>query len=156
MTLTFQGMTTARANALWAGGADDHGNPPEKQISDGNGNPCRHCLQMIAEGEEFLVFSLRPFASRQPYAEQGPVFLHAEPCAAYVAPEMPDVLYDNPNYILRGYGDDERIIYGSGAVTPQTGIEKRANELLSDHKITFVDVRSASNNCWQARITNNG
>ncbi|EFL89676.1 DUF1203 domain-containing protein [Ahrensia sp. R2A130] len=140
MTLTFQGMTTTRANDLWTGGTDDHDNPPERQVSDGNGNPCRHCLQMIEEGEEFLVFSLRPFASRQPYAEQGPVFLHAEPCPAYATSKVPAVLYDSPNYILRGYGNDERIVYGSGAVRPQTAIEIRAGKLLRDDKITFVDV----------------
>ena len=155
--IAFKGMSSEEAQKLWQGGADAHGNPPERQISDGKGKPCRHCLQMIAQGEGFLVFSHKPFGSTQPYAEQGPVFLHAEPCKAFepqdvAAGALPPVLEDSDAYLLRGYDANERIVYGTGAVTAKADIHDRADHLLGRQDIQFVHVRSAANNCWQARI----
>ena len=155
--LTFKGMSSQTAQSLWDGGTDDHGNLPERARSDGLGNPCRHCLKMIDEGEEFLILSHKPFVSRQPYAEQGPIFLHAEPCAAYHhrddrSDTLPPVLNDSPQYMLRGYDGDERIVYGSGSVVATASISSYAQDLLDQPNIEFVHVRTASNNCWQARI----
>ena len=62
--LKFNGMTTEEATHLWDGGADDHGNIPERAVSNGKDNPCRHCLRMIEEGDEFLAISHKPFNSR--------------------------------------------------------------------------------------------
>lgn len=155
--IAFKGMPNAEAQRLWQGGADAHGNPPEQQISDGEGNPCRHCLQMIAKGEAFLIVSHKPFSSTQPYAEQGPVFLHADPCKAFESTDvamgaLPPVLEDSDAYLLRGYDHNERIVYGTGAVTAKADIHGRAEDLFGRQDIQFVHVRSASNNCWQARI----
>ena len=81
----------------------------------------------------------------------GPVFLHAEPCDAYAGTAVPTCL-DSPAYLVRGYGPDERIVYGTGGMTPLTDLTERAGALLTDEGVAFVHVRSASNNCWQARI----
>ena len=155
--LNFAGMSSDEAKHLWDGGCDAHGRLPERAVSDGQGNPCRHCLKMIEEGEEFLVFSYRPFNEVQPYAEQGPVFLHAEPCQAFESTSsqtqaLPPVLEDSPRYLLRGYDENERIVYGSGTITETNQLRETADRLLAQEKITFVHVRSATNNCWQARI----
>ena len=161
--LKFSGMKTEDAERLWRGEADDHGNPPEVATSNGAGNPCRHCLKMIEEGEKFLVFSYRPFDGLQPYAEQGPIFLHAEPCEAYQAdekpeaplsplPPLPPVLEDSPRYMLRGYDQDQRIVYGSGTIADKEDIHDTARDMLKQSNIEFVHVRSATNNCWQARV----
>ena len=64
---------------------------------------------------------------------------------------MPPCL-DSPAYLVRGYGADERIVYGTGEVAALTDLPARAEALLSDARVAFVHVRSASNNCWQARI----
>ena len=82
--ITFVAMPTDQARALQAGGPDANGLSPERAVSSGSGNPCRHCLRFIPEGEEMLILSHRPFPSAQPYAETGPVFLCAEECARWV------------------------------------------------------------------------
>ncbi len=148
------GMPTEEARKFQRGGTDANGQVPEKTKSNGNGNPCRHCLEFIAEGDEMLIVSYRPFNSLQPYAEQGPVFLHARECDAYSGEgdALPKALSNKTECIVRGYGADERIVYGTGKVTPLGEITSRADELLADTEIEFVHVRSASNNCWQARI----
>ena len=101
MTIRFTPMPTTVARAYQAGGADANGQRPERQVSDGGGNPCRHCLQMIPEGADMLVLAHRPFPAPQPYAELGPVFLCADACTAGGGAEVPAML-TSPDYILRG------------------------------------------------------
>lgn len=150
--LNYRAMESERAEALWNGGPDDYGLAPERRLSDGNGVPCRHCLGLIEAGADYLVFAFRPFSSLQPYAETGPVFLHAERCANGGGVDMPDMLRGSADFILRGYGPDERIVYGTGGVVPVERIEARAQELLARDDIASVHVRSARNNCFQCRI----
>ncbi|ARO23770.1 DUF1203 domain-containing protein [Rhizobium sp. S9] len=151
--ICFIAMPTADAEALWNGGRDAYDNPPETMISDGDGNPCRHCLQNIGEGEEMLVFAYRPFPELQPYAETGPIFLHKQPCRRYAAEEIqPPMLTMSPDFIVRGYSADDRIVYGTGAVTDIADIPAYAGTLLARPDIAYVHVRSARNNCFQCRI----
>lgn len=134
-----------------AGGADANGQTPERQLATGTGNPCRHCLQMVPEGAGMLVLAHRPFPAPQPYAELGPIFLCADACQAGGGAALPAMLA-SPEYIVRGYGADDRIIYGTGGVVPTPAIPERAAELLADPKVAYVHVRSARNNCYQVRI----
>ncbi len=157
--LKFSGMNSHDAHQLWQGGTDDYGNVPDFSISDGAGNPCRHCLKMIDKGERFMIISYRPFDELQPYAEQGPIFLHAEPCEAFRAEadpgrvaKIPPVLRDSPQYLMRGYDERQRIVYGSGAIVEKDNIEAVADLMLTKSAIEFIHVRSSTNNCWQARI----
>ena len=153
MTIRFQAMPTAHAEALWNDGRDAYGLPPEFRISDGPGHPCRHCLANIEEGETVLVLAYRPFPDLQPYAETGPIFLHGKRCERYNVEEIqPPVLETSPHYIVRGYGADDHIVYGTGAVTPKERVMSYAEELLARDDIAYVHVRSARNNCYQCRI----
>lgn len=54
--------------------------------------------------------------------------------------------------IVRGYGYDERIVYGTGQVVESPQIAQVASSLLDDPAVQFVDVRSATNNCFFCRI----
>jgi len=151
--LKFLGIETATAESLRAGGPDANGQPAHHMTSDGGGNPCRHCLTNIAGGEDMLVVGHRPFPAPQPYAELGPIFLHARACERYEAGgEAPEVRWNSPSYIVRGYGHNDWIVYGTGEVTPSEDIPARAADLLARDDIAYVDVRSAQNNCFQYRI----
>jgi hypothetical protein len=151
MPIHFIPLPTNAVRAIQAGGLDAYGNAPEAAVSDGDGVPCRHCLRMIAKGDRYLIVSWRPFSTLQPYAETGPIFLHAEYCApAEGGDGLPDIL-DSADYIVRGYDVRERIIYGTGGVTPTAAIAARAVELLARADVAFVDIRSARNNCFQCR-----
>lgn len=152
--IRYEAIPTEDARHYQSGGADAYGMTPERRISDGDGVPCRHCLDFVAKGDAYLILAHRPFPALQPYAETGPIFIHAEACARYEdETRQPPVLKSSPDYILRGYGADDRIVYGTGAVTPLEQMEKRAEELLARNDIAYVHVRSARNNCYQARIS---
>jgi hypothetical protein len=149
--MRFAPIPTDIARAFQAGAPDANGQTPERTVSDGDGNPCRHCLAMIPEGRGMLILGYRPFPAPQPYAEVGPIFLCADPCTAGGGAALPAMLA-SPDYILRGYGPDDRIVYGTGAVTPTGQIMARAAELLADPRVDYVHVRSARNTCFQLRI----
>jgi hypothetical protein len=121
-------------------------------MSDGDGVPCRHCLTDVAAGEAYLVVAHRPFRTLQPYAETGPIFLHAAECERATAHDQRPPILSGPDYIVRGYDDEERIVYGTGAVVPTPDIAAYADRLLGQDGIAFVHIRSARNNCFQCRV----
>jgi Protein of unknown function (DUF1203) len=149
--MRFIPLPTETVRAYQAGGPDANGQPPERAVSDGDGNPCRHCLAMIPKGAPMLILAHRPFPAPQPYAEVGPIFLCADPCVAGGGEALPAIL-TSPDYILRGYGADDRIVYGTGAVVPTGRIAEEAAERLADPRVAYVHVRSARNNCFQVRV----
>jgi len=151
--LLYKPLPTDKIRNLQNGQKDANGQLPEKRIADECGLPCRHCLQEVAIGDAYLVLSYKPFETTQPYAEQGPIFLHAQECAAYSDLEKLPTMYQPENSILlRGYDCNERIVYGTGEVVRNTDTEETAIKILSVTGVTHVHARSATNNCFQYRI----
>lgn len=151
MTLAFIALPTEDVRALQSGAPDANGQTPERTVSDGGGNPCRHCLKIIPAGAEMLILAHRPFPEPQPYAETGPIFLCAEPCERH-EDGMPAITSGVPDYIVKGYTGQDRIRYGTGAVVPTGEVAAYAERLLDRDDIAYVHVRSARNNCYQFRI----
>jgi hypothetical protein len=152
-SLRFIALPTQTVSALQNGRADANHQPPERRISDGDGVPCRHCLTDVAEGEPYLILAYRPFPEPQPYAEVGPIFLHAEPCRRYAeTAEMPPMLARRDRFIIRGYNEQDRIIYGTGQVVDVQDLIEAAAGLLEQPEVRYLHVRSATNNCYQCRI----
>lgn len=145
-------LPTTDVLAFQSGQADANGLQPEQTMSEGNGNPCRHCLKEITAGEPMLVLAHRPFSNIQPYAEVGPIFLCAKHCEAY--PQNADIpkLYENRTMLVRGYTDNQRICYGTGKIIPMTALMDYALSLFSNKEIAFVHVRSATNNCYHFKV----
>ena len=148
----FVALPTDSVRAVQAGRPDANGQPAERIISDGDGNPCRHCLTEIAAGLPMLVLAWRPFPALQPYAELGPIFLHAEPCARWAGEGVPPMFLEWERLLIRGYGPDDRIVYGTGRVVATGELAAAARELLSQPELAYLHARSASNNCYQCRI----
>lgn len=149
----FVSIPSHEAKAFWAGGPDAYGQKPEVHVSDGSGLPCRHCQEDIADGESYLILAYRPFPEAQPYAETGPIFLHAEACARH--PESgatPDIFLKRESYLLKGYGADDRIVYGTGQIVPPREMSEAAIRIFDRGDVSYVHVRSALNNCYSCRI----
>ena len=153
MRLRYSGMPSELAAAYRAGAPDANGQAPERQLSEAGGEPCRHCLGTIAAGEAYLILAYRPFPAPQPYAELGPVFIHAEACPAW-APEagLPPRERHGSGRILRGYGKHHRIVYGTGMVVENGEIETAAAAILARPDVAYLHMRSAANNCFTLRI----
>ena len=152
--LRFVSMPTAEALAFQAGAADANGRAPERHVAEDDGRlPCRHCQRPISAGKAYLILAYRPFPAAQPYAELGPIFLHAEPCERHPdSAELPAMFRDWRNVLIRGYGPDDRIVYGTGEVVPPSGVMAAAERILARADVGYVHLRSSTNNCYQLRI----
>ncbi|TDQ81060.1 uncharacterized protein DUF1203 [Dongia mobilis] len=151
--IKFVSLPTDLVRALQAGGPDANGQVPERHVSDGDGVPCRHCQRDVAAGEPYLILNHRPFPAPQPYAETGPIFLHADPCPRY--PEtaaLPPVVVARKLFLLKGYNAQDRIVYGTGQLVAPAELAAAAGALLARADVAYLHLRSALNNCFQCRI----
>jgi len=151
MQLVVRGIETETVDRIRRGSPDANGQPALARIAEGVANPCRHCLELIAEGDTKLVLSYRPFATLQPYAETGPIFLHERACERYEADALPGWFAFMEPAIVRGYGSDDWIRYETGCVVPGGEIEQTCRRILADDTIAYVHVRSKYN-CFQCRV----
>jgi hypothetical protein len=153
VTICFRPIPTQHARALQEGGRDAYGRAPEVRVSDGEGIPCRHCLGEVAKGERYLVLAYTPFETLQPYAETGPIFLHADRCPAYAETHvLPKEIGSRSLVLMKAYDARDRIVYGKGCLIKPDDITGNAGELFEDSKIAYLHVRSAYNNCYSFRI----
>lgn len=151
-SIRFTALPTETVRALRAGAPDANGMVAERAVSDGGGNPCRHCLHDIPEGAGMLILALRPFPAPQPYAELGPVFLCADDCPRWEGEGVPPVLSKRPQYLIKGYTGADRIAYGTGRIVPAGDLPRAAAALFDDARVRYGHVRSATNNCFTCRI----
>ena len=151
MTVRFLPMDPEFVARVRAGGPDANGQPAEVHVSRGAGTPCRSCMRHVPEGTRYLILAARPFPGPQPYAETGPIFLCADACEPWEEEGVPPILETAPQFLLKGYSSDHRIVYGTGQITRSDAVPAYAARLLEDAAIAYVDVRSAQNNCFQTR-----
>ena len=151
--LKFLPIPTGYVRSIQRGELDSNGQTPERHSK--GGGPCRHCLQPINSDEEMLVIGYCPFPTPQPYAETGPIFLHARNCASYKdTNNLPHMFKKNSNslMIVRGYGSDDRIQYDATAVIPVSELEIQCKKLLLNPEVIYLHVRFAATNCYQFRV----
>lgn len=151
MNLIVRGLPSDEVERLRRGAPDANGQPALTRVAEGVANPCRHCLDLIAEGEGKLVLSYRPFDTPQPYAESGPIFLHERDCARYESDRLPEWFVFLEPAILRGYDGDDWIRYDTGQVVPGARIDAACRQILADDTVKYVHVRSKFN-CFQCRV----
>jgi hypothetical protein len=151
MTLRIQGISTDHVRRLREGGVDANGQAPLVRVAEGVANPCRHCLNLIAEGDDKLVLAYRPFDRHQPYAETGPIFLHREACTRYDGDAVPAWFDFMDPAIVRGYDGDDWIRYDTGDVVRGPDIADACRTILADPTVAYVHVRSKFN-CFQCRV----
>jgi hypothetical protein len=151
--ITYIAMPTEIARKFQSGAADAYDLAPERAVSDGDGVPCRHCLRDVAAGEDYLILAYRPFPQLQPYAETGPIFLHAEKCErAAETHQAPAMLAKRKSHLIKGYSREHRIVYGTGKIVQSTELDAEAATVLKRGDVAYVHVRSSVNNCYTCRI----
>ena len=151
MELHIQGLATDVVDRLRRGEPDANGQPALIRPVQGGANPCRHCLGLIAQGDEMLVLAYRPFAVAQPYAETGPIFLHRHTCERYDSHGLPAWFAYLDPAIVRGYGQDDWIRYDTGKVVAGKELTASCESILADPTVAYVHIRSKFN-CLQCRV----
>ena len=151
MKLAVRGIPSEEVDRIRAGGTDANGQPALGRIAESVANPCRHCLGLIAEGDDKLVLAYRPFRTLHPYAESGPIFLHRRACERYDGDALPGWFQYMDPAIIRGYGHDDWIRYDTGDVVPGAELTVACRRILADDTIAYVHLRSKYN-CFQCRV----
>ncbi len=149
-TLRYIPITTEEVTAYRQGKLDYNQQIPEP--ADGTGSPCRHCLNDIANDETSLLLGYRPFPRPDPYAESGPIFIHATNCEYYAHRSVPAIIKDREQIIIRGYDKNNRIIEGTGKVINTESVESEAHKLFTDDRVDYLHIRSVTNNCYFCRV----
>lgn len=152
MTVRFIPIPAEPARFYRHGGQDAYGLVPERaEASTGEGTPCRHCLRQVPAGAAYLILAYRPFTGLNPYTETGPIFVCADDCVRR-GDGFPKEFLSSAQYLVRGYSENERIIYGTGHIIPTEEIERHCAILFDQELVDFIHIRSASNNCFQCRV----
>lgn len=127
---------------------DDFGN--RLQVRTGVEAPCRSCLRITRPHEPLIVFALQPFATRGPYAEVGPVFIHAQPCGGYTEVTTFPADFVQRCLTMRAY-NDEGTIQAAELSTPGDP-EASLARLFADDRVRFVHVRNPAWGCYDFRV----
>ncbi len=115
-----------------------------------NQGPCRSCLRISTAPEDLILLSYRPLADTNPYAEVGPIFVHAHACAPYTATDTFPPDFARRELIVRAYTHEGRI--ADAVVTPGPQVPQAAAAFLADASIAEVHVRHRSYTCYAFKI----
>jgi hypothetical protein len=137
---------TARTEAR----SPQYGHPAHRELAKGTG-PCRLCLGTFRVGEEHrLLFTYDPFAGLDPYPSPGPVFVHADGCAAWAEPEgFPEGLRALP-LTIEAYAAG-RWLVARERVT-DGDVEGAVRRLFGHPVVGYLHVRNTEAGCYIARI----
>jgi hypothetical protein len=132
-----------------AAGHDDFGNPLVAVTSEEGGAPMRCCLRPAEPGDRLCLIAYRPFTRPGPYAESGPVFIHAEACAGYASTSIyPPGYRDWPTMVFRPYCHDGSIAYDAIRMGDGATAEALIASTLADPGIEFIHARNVHAGCY--------
>jgi Protein of unknown function (DUF1203) len=140
-------------------GQDQFGNELRPIVDDEGGSPLRCCLRRTAPGETVYLIAYRPFTAPGPYAETGPVFVHASACPGYrEAGAYPASYRDWPTMVFRPYRHHaglncDAIAYDAIQMGDGPTAEKLIISIFADPTIKFIHTRNVHAGCFMFAIT---
>ena len=130
---------------------DEYGNDFAIRTDASGGAPLRCCLRESRPGERIGLMAYAPFPWSGPYAEVGPVFVHADECPGYDTPgDWPQEYRGRPQ-VLRAYGPERSIV--AARVAESEEIDAALRELLADDGVEFVHSRNVAHGCWMLTVS---
>jgi hypothetical protein len=129
-------------------GIDHSGNPVVVFADVEGGWPLRCCLRDSTAGDRLAIVAWSPFPWSGPYAEVGPIVIHASDCGGRTATSLPVQFLTRPQ-LLRPYGYDRRIAYDDVVIVEGDGsLPDVLVDLLSRDHIDFVLARNLLAGCY--------
>lgn len=150
-TFEVRALPQDRLDAIRRAGVDEFGNQVEvTTVSEGGNAPLRCCLRVATAGEKVALIAWCPFEQPGPYAEMGPVFIHADRCDGYPDGRSYPEGYRDRQQIFRSYGHDGRIV--DGEIVAGADAEPAIGRLLARPEIAFVHSRNVTYGCYMFEI----
>jgi hypothetical protein len=133
-------------------GADDFGNPFVPTVVTAAGDtPLRCCLRDAEPGERVALIAWRPASVGGPYAEVGPVFVHAESCAGYVDTGRYPEGFRHRTQLLRAYDAQGRQV--DNLLVDGAAADAVLSELVARPRVAFVHSRNPMAGCYMFGVT---
>jgi Protein of unknown function (DUF1203) len=129
---------------------DDLGNPVVSEVDAEGGSPLRCCLRDAAPGERVAAIGYNPFSWSGPYAETGPVFIHADECPGYQELHSYPVGFRHRQQIFRAYSAQRRIV--DAVIVAGADAEDVLAELLARPEVDFVHSRNVAYGCYMFTV----
>ncbi|MEU2558675.1 DUF1203 domain-containing protein [Streptomyces longispororuber] len=140
---------------------DDAGRACEPFVDEEGGDPLRCCLRPVRPGERVALVSYAPLrrwaaatgARPGAYDEQGPVFIHADPCDGPAEAAGDTYPFARPGALrtLRRYDARGRIVGGRLLEIPEdttAGFDAALAEAFADPEVGQVHVRAVEYGCF--------
>jgi hypothetical protein len=112
--------------------------------------PCRSCLRISRRPEELILLSYQPSPDRGPYAEIGPIFIHARECRPYAQTESFPADFAERRLVLRAYGQTGEIV--DAMVAPPGTAPDCAARFFEDERVVEIHARHESYTCFDFKI----
>jgi Protein of unknown function (DUF1203) len=150
MQFIVRGLTQDLADEVRRTGVSPgYGHPTHIEVARGTG-PCRCCLEPFVSGRDARVlFTYRPPGDSDSLMAPGPVFIHAQHCAAWSGTGFPDALRVLPlAFEARATGSRVTALSADDGESVETQIER----LFRDTQAQWIQVRHAHAGCFIARV----
>ena len=149
--LIFEPIPPERLARIRAAMTDEAGHPLTEQTDREGGSPLRCCLRESRPGERVLLLSYAPPGGRGPYAETGPVFVHAQPCGGYATPDRYPPALRHRQQVVRAYDHDGRIAAGVLAADGGQAMPV-IRDLLDRPGVALVQLRNVGYGCYNFAV----
>lgn len=150
MSFRIAALPAADLERIRARGEDDFGNPVEPFEATSTGMPLRCCLRDATPGEQVALIACRPSPVPGPYAEVGPVFVHAQACLGYAEADRYPQGYRGRNQLLRAY--DARGHQVENVVVDGPAAEHAITDLLGRPGVAFLHSRNVLAGCYMFAV----
>jgi hypothetical protein len=148
-TIEIQGTDPEQLHALRSSGVDHNGDPVEPFTDHEGGWPLRCCLTDSEPGDELAIVGWSPFPWRGPFAETGPIVVHADACGGLEGGHDVPAQLLGRRQLVRPYGNDRRIAYDRVVIVEADGsLPSVLEAVLGDDDIDFVHVRNVLAGCY--------
>ena len=131
---------------------DDFGNAfVPTVVTEAGGTPLRCCLRDAEPGERVALIAWQPASVGGPYAEVGPVFVHAEACAGYVDTGRYPEGFRHRTQLLRAY--DARGRQVDNLLVDGAEADPVLSELIARPGVAFVHSRNPMAGCYMFAVS---
>lgn len=115
------------------------------------GGPLRCCLRETRPGEPVLLIAYTPPGTAGPYAERGPVFIHAGPCGGYQTPHQYPPGLSHRSQVVRAYDHRGRIAAG---ILARDGDQATAiiRQQLARPDVAVAHLRNVGYGCYNFSV----
>jgi uncharacterized protein DUF1203 len=148
---TVSALPTAKLERIRSRGEDDFGNPFEVVVNQSNhGTPLRCCLREAEPGERVALIAYQPSDRGGPYAEVGPIFVHAEQCDGY-----PDLFaypkgFRHRHQLFRAFDADGRQVHNE--IVEPADVDSAISRLLERPEVDVIHSRNVLPGCYMFTI----